>query len=70
MAKHITVKGVRLQVTNDIDESNPEHMEALEGWAEYLASRAPRIAEDQAERQDASRERIHARNERLRGVTA
>lgn len=70
MAKHITVKGVRLQVTNDIDENNQEHMEALEGWAEYLASRAPRITEDQAERQDASRERIHARNERLRGVTA
>lgn len=66
MTKHITIKGVTMQVTDDIDENNPEHMEALEGWAEYLATQAPRITEDQAAKQDASRERIRARNERFR----
>lgn len=70
MTKHITIKGVTMQVTDDIDENDPEHMEALEGWAEYLASQAPRLSEDQVAKQDASRERTRARNERLRGVGA
>lgn len=68
MTKHITVGNVRFLVTDDLDEGDTESMEALRALAAHIESKAAdMLPPEMEERQREARERIVARNQRLRG---
>lgn len=66
MTKHITLGGIRFMVTDDFDEDDPTEVAALRELADYIATHTPPVTPEQAEKQDAARERIRTRNARLR----
>lgn len=66
MTKHITLKGIRFLVTDDFNEDDPTEIAALGALADYVHSHVPPLTPEQEKRQAASRERIRARNARLR----
>lgn len=68
MTKHITLKGVRFLVTDDFNEDDPTEIAALGALADYVHAHVPPLTPEQEQRQAASRERIRARNSRLRAV--
>lgn len=66
MTKHITLKGISFQVDDDFNDDDPTEIAALGALADYVHAHIPPLTPEQEKRQAASRERIRARNARLR----